>query len=45
MWFNVAAFNGSKDAVKNRNMLVEQMTPQQIEKAQEMARDWKLKNH
>jgi len=43
MWFNVAASNGNKDAVKNRNMLVEQMTPQQIEKAQEMARNWKPK--
>ena len=43
MWFSVAASNGNKDAVKNRNMLVEQMTPQQIEKAQEMARNWKPK--
>ena len=43
MWFNVAASNGNKDAVKNRNMLVEQMPPQQIEKAQEMARNWKPK--
>ena len=43
MWFHVAASNGNKDTVKNKNMLVEQMTPQQIEKAQEMARNWKPK--
>ena len=43
MWINLAASNGDKDAVKTRNILETRMTPSQIEKAQEMARNWKPK--
>ena len=43
MWWNLAGSNGNKDAVKNRNILEKKMTKQQIEKAQEMARNWKPK--
>ena len=43
MWFNLAGSNGYKDGVKNRTVIEMKMTPQQIEKAQEMARNWKPK--
>ena len=43
MWWNLAGSNGNKDAVKNRNIVEKKMTPSQIEKAQEMARNWKPK--
>ena len=42
-WWNLAGSNGVKQAVGNRNILEKKMTPQQIEKAQEMARNWKPK--
>ena len=41
MWWNLSGSNGYKDAVKKRNILQKKMTPSQIEKAQEMARNWK----
>ena len=41
MWFNLSGSNGYKDAVKKRNLVEKRMTKQQIEKAQEMARNWK----
>ena len=41
MWWNIAGSNGVKVAVKNRNILKKEMSPSQIEKAQEMARNWK----
>jgi len=43
MWFNLSGSNGDKDAVKNRNIVEKEMSPSQIEKAQEMARNWKPK--
>ena len=43
MWFNLASSNGNKNYAHNRNMMEEKMTPSQIEKAQEMARNWKPK--
>ena len=43
MWWNLSGSNGYKDAVKNRNIVEKKMTPSQIEKAQEMARNWKPK--
>ena len=43
MWLNLAGSNGYKDGVINRNATEKKMTPQQIEKAQEMARNWKPK--
>ena len=41
MWWNLAGANGNKDAVTNRNIIEKRMSKQQIEKAQEMARNWK----
>jgi TPR repeat protein len=41
MWWNICGSNGDKDCVKNINLLESKMSPIQIEKAQEMARNWK----
>jgi hypothetical protein len=43
MWWNICSSNESKDCVKNRTIVEKKMTPSQIEKAQEMARNWKPK--
>jgi S1-C subfamily serine protease len=43
MWVNLAASNGNEGAVKERTMVENSMTPQQIAKAQEMVRNWKPK--
>ena len=43
MWWNLSGSNGNKEAAENRDILETKMTPQQIEKAQEMARNWKPK--
>ena len=43
MWFHIAGSNGHKNAVTNRNILKKEMSPSQIEKAQEMGRNWKPK--
>jgi len=43
MWWNLASSNGYENALENRKIVEEQMTPQQIEKAKEMARNWKPK--
>ena len=43
MWFNLSGSNGVEDAIEKRNMLEKKMSKQQIEKAQEMARNWKPK--
>ena len=39
MWFNIAAANGDSDAVKNRDILAKEMTPEAIQEAQTMARE------
>ena len=41
MWMNLSGSQGITNAVTNRNILEEEMSKQQIEKAQEMARNWK----
>jgi TPR repeat protein len=43
MWFNLAGTNGDKSAVENRDIIEKRMSPSQIEKAQDMARNWKPK--
>ena len=44
MWFNLCGASGDdEDCVGNRNRVEKKMTPSQIEKAQEMARNWKPK--
>ena len=44
MWMTLAGSNGYKDAVTNRNTLKKEMTPSQIERAQQLARNWKPTN-
>ena len=43
MWFNLSGSNGSKSGVENKHWAEKKMTKQQIEKAQEMAINWKPK--
>jgi len=43
MWFNLSSSQGITNAVTNRTIVEEEMSKQQIEKAQEMARNWKPK--
>ena len=43
MWWNIASSNGDKYALENRKRLEKKMSPSKIEKAQEMARNWKPK--
>ena len=43
MWFNVCASTGNEKCMKQRNRVEKKMTPSQIEKAQDMARNWKPK--
>ena len=43
MWFNICSPSKDEDCMDNRNIVEKEMTPQQIEKAQEMARNWKPK--
>ena len=40
MWFNIAAYNGNSSAAVTRAVIVEKMTPGQIEKAQTLTREW-----
>ena len=42
-WYNLAAAQGDADGAKNRDLVAKRMTPQQIERAQELARNWKPK--
>ena len=39
-WFSIAAANGDKGALMSTRHLAERMTVSQIEKAQDMAREW-----
>ena len=41
MWFNLCGSSGDVNCVDKRNIVEKKMTKQQIEKAQEMARNWK----
>jgi uncharacterized protein len=43
MWFNLSAAQGNQEAAKRRDDLATQMTPAQIAKAQQLAREWKPK--
>ena len=40
LWYNIAAANGNSDAAITRDLVAKRMTPSQIEKAQDMAREW-----
>ena len=45
MWYNLAAGNGDKSATNNRDIVAKEMTPSQISKAQDMARECEKKNY
>ena len=45
MWWNIAAANGHESARANKDILVKKMSPSQIAKAQEMARECMAKNY
>ncbi len=40
MYLNIAAVSGDKDAIKKRDLVEGMMTPSQIEKSQDLAREW-----
>jgi S1-C subfamily serine protease len=44
MWFNLSALQGNKDAVFNRDVQEKRMSPSQIERAQQLARNWQPKS-
>ena len=43
MWLNLAAAQGDKDAAEARDTTSQAMTPDQVAKAQRLAREWKPK--
>ena len=43
MWYSLAAARGEKEASGWRDLLAEQMTPEQIAEAQKLAGEWKPK--
>jgi TPR repeat protein len=45
MWFNLAAVGGNEKSVQNRGLVAGLMTPEQIARAQEMARQCIAKNY
>ncbi|MBT7968233.1 MAG: sel1 repeat family protein, partial [Methylococcales bacterium] len=44
MFFNLAAVNGDEVKIKSRNKVAIKMTPSQVEKSQDMAREW-IRSH
>lgn len=44
MWWTIAGSNGDKKAIENRIKMEKEMSPQQIEKAHEMAGQWRKKH-
>ena len=45
MWWSIASSNGYEGATKNRGVVEKQMTPSQLEKAQDLARECVRKNY
>ena len=45
MWWNIAASSGDKDAIGSRDIIAKRMTPSQLEKAQNLARECVRKNY
>ena len=41
MWWNICGSSETQGCVESRNMVEEKMSESQIEKAKEMARNWK----
>ena len=44
MYWNIAAVSGDKSAIENRGIVEKKMTSSQIEKAQDLAREWMQKH-
>jgi hypothetical protein len=40
LYWKISASSGIKSAIKNRGIVVKKMTPSQIEKAEDLAREW-----
>ena len=45
MWWNISASNGVENAAKNRGIVAKRMTPSQLEKAQDLARECVAKDY
>ena len=45
MWWSIAALSGDKDAIENRDEVAGEMTPSQLEKAQDLARECARKKY
>jgi len=45
MWYNLAASQGDKDATENRDIVAKKMSPVDISKAQDLARDCVQRNY
>tara|TARA_B100001175_G_C18907769_1_gene356396 strand:- start:11 stop:286 length:276 start_codon:yes stop_codon:yes gene_type:complete len=45
MWLNTAAYEGHKNAKKNRDIIAKEMTPAQIAEAQKLARECVAKDY
>jgi len=45
MWLNISASQGNADAQKTRDLLKAEMTPSQIEQAQDLARECVAKEY
>jgi len=43
MWFNLAAAQGDEGAKRNKGILSEKMTGEQIAEAQKLSREWLAK--
>jgi TPR repeat protein len=43
-WFNIAGANGNEEASKSRDIIASIMTPEQIQEAQKLAKEW-MANH
>ena len=39
MWWNIVATSGGKTATRNRDKVAQEMTPSQLEKAKDLARE------
>ena len=44
MWFNIATLEGTSTARRKRDRIAKEMSPSQIEKAQDMARELTAKH-
>ncbi len=44
MYFNIASVIGHEDAIEKRNLVEMKMTATQLEKAQDLAREWMSKH-